>query len=51
MPLFEYTGLDKLGRKVSGRIDGPGSGLVCQQLRERGIFPTEVHESSLVGVR
>lgn len=51
MPLFEYTGLDTLGRKVSGRIDGPGSGLVCQQLRERGIFPTEVHESSLVGVR
>lgn len=51
MPLFEYTGLDNSGHKVSGRIDGPGSVLVCQQLRERGIFPTDVRESSLVGVR
>lgn len=51
MPLFAYTGFDNLGHKVSGRIDAPGTVLVCQQLRERGIFPTEVRESSLVGVR
>ncbi|RLC10160.1 MAG: type II secretion system protein GspF [Deltaproteobacteria bacterium] len=46
MPLFEYTGLDAQGRKVSGRIDGAGRSLVSQQLREQGIFPTELHESS-----
>jgi len=46
VPLFEYTGLDAQGRKVSGRIDGAGRSLVSQQLREQGIFPTELHESS-----
>ena len=46
MPLFEYTGLDSHGRKVSGRIDGTGRNLVTKQLREQGIFPTELHESS-----
>jgi general secretion pathway protein F len=46
VPLFEYTGLDGQGRKVSGRIDGAGRNLVSQQLREQGIFPTELHESS-----
>ncbi|MCG2822667.1 MAG: type II secretion system protein GspF, partial [Desulfobulbaceae bacterium] len=51
MPLFEYTGLDNHGRKVSGRIDGPGLGPVRQQLREKGIFPTGLHESSLAGAR
>jgi general secretion pathway protein F len=51
VPLFEYTGLDSQGRKVSGRIDGPGPNPVTQQLRERGIFPTELHESSGLGAR
>ncbi|MBA3004759.1 MAG: type II secretion system protein GspF [Desulfurivibrio sp.] len=51
MPLFEYTGLDNQGHKVSGRIDGPGFGPVRQQLREKGIFPTKLQESSLVGAR
>ncbi len=51
MPLFEYTGLDGQGRKVSGRIDGAGRSLVSQQLREQGIFPTELHESSSPHVR
>jgi len=46
VPLFEYTGLDGQGRKVSGQIDGAGRSLVSQQLREQGIFPTELHESS-----
>jgi general secretion pathway protein F len=51
VPLFEYTGLDGQGRKVSGRIDGPGLSPVRQQLRERGIFPTELRESSTLGAR
>jgi general secretion pathway protein F len=51
VPLFEYTGLDGQGRKVSGRIEGAGRSLVSQQLREQGIFPTELHESSSARVR
>jgi general secretion pathway protein F len=46
VPLFEYTGFDSQGRKVSGRIDGTGRNLVTQQLREQGIFPTELHEGT-----
>ena len=46
MPLFEYTGLDSQGRKVSGRIDGTGRTLVTQQLREQGIFPTDLYEGT-----
>ena len=46
MPLFEYTGLDSQGRKVSGRIDGTGRKLVTQQLREQGIFPTDLYEGT-----
>lgn len=46
MPLFEYSGLDSQGRKVSGRIEGTGRNLVTQQLREQGIFPTELHEGT-----
>ncbi len=51
MPLFEYTGLDSQGRKVSGRIDGAGRNLVTQKLREQGIFPTQLNESSSPGER
>jgi general secretion pathway protein F len=46
VPLFEYTGLDSQGRKVSGRIDGTGRKLVTQQLREQGIFPTDLYEGT-----
>lgn len=46
MALFEYSGLDSKGHKVTGRVDGPGRNQVSQQLRERGIFPTELRESS-----
>ena len=46
MPLFEYTGLDSQGRKISGRIEGPGRRAVTRQLREQGVFPSELHESS-----
>ncbi|MDT8440026.1 MAG: type II secretion system inner membrane protein GspF [Desulfuromonadales bacterium] len=46
MPLFEYSGLDHQGRKTSGTVDGPGRKAVTQQLRSRGIFPTELREAS-----
>ncbi|MGK2907685.1 MAG: type II secretion system inner membrane protein GspF [Desulfuromonadales bacterium] len=46
MPLFEYSGLDSQGRKKSGTIDGPGRKAVSQQLRNQGIYPTELRETS-----
>ena len=46
MPLFEYSGLDARGRKVSGRIDGTGRKVVMQKLRQQEIFPTELRETT-----
>lgn len=46
MPLFEYSGLDTQGRKVSGRLDGTGRKAVMQKLRQQGIFPTDLRETA-----
>lgn len=46
MPLFEYMGLDQRGRKTSGSIEGPGRRAVTQMLRERGVYATQLIESS-----
>lgn len=46
MPLFEYSGLDARGRKVSGRIDGTGRKAVMQKLRQQGIYPTDLRETT-----
>lgn len=51
MPLFEYTGLDAQGRRRTGTIDGPGRKAVTQQLRGKGIFPTELRETGGRGGR
>ena len=45
MPLFEYSGLDTQGRKKSGTIDGSGRKAVTQQLRDQGVFLTELRET------
>ncbi|WP_027714971.1 type II secretion system inner membrane protein GspF [Desulfuromonas sp. TF] len=44
MPLFEYSGLNAAGKKVSGSVEGTGRRAVLQNLRSRGIFPTELRE-------
>lgn len=44
MPLFEYTGFDRTGRKVSGSTEAPGKNAVLQKLRSQGVFPTAVKE-------
>ena len=46
MALFDYSGLDANGRKVSGTIEAPGRRAVQQKLREKGIFPTALREES-----
>jgi len=44
MPLFEYSGFNAAGKKVSGAIEGAGRRAVLQNLRGQGIFPTELRE-------
>ena len=45
MPSFEYTAIDKAGRKVKGSLDADSVRGARQKLRSRDIFPTEIHES------
>jgi len=42
VPLFEYTGFNAAGRRVSGTIEGSGRHLVLQQLKAQGIVATEL---------
>ncbi len=44
MPLFEYSGFNASGKKVSGFIEGPGRNAVVQKLRSQGIFPSSLRE-------
>lgn len=44
MPVFEYSGFNAAGKKVSGAIEGTGRRTVLQNLRSQGIFPTELRE-------
>ncbi len=44
MPLFEYSGLNSQGRKVSGKVDGSGRKVVMQKLSQQGIFLTDLKE-------
>ncbi len=42
MALFDYTGFDSTGRKVSGSCEGSGQRAAMASLRQQGIFATEV---------
>lgn len=46
MPLFEYTGLNTAGKKVSGTVEGAGRRTVLQKLRSQGIYPTDLREET-----
>ena len=39
---FEYQGVDKAGKKVTGKLDAPDEGELRMQLRSQGIRPTKV---------
>lgn len=43
MPIFEYSGFDAAGKKVSGTLEGTGQRAVMAALRQQGVFPTDVH--------
>ena len=46
MALFEYTALDTNGRKLKGVIDAEGSKAARTKLKQKGIFPTYLEEST-----
>jgi general secretion pathway protein F len=46
MPLFEYSGFNAAGKKISGTIEGTGRRAVLQSLRGQGIFPTDLREET-----
>ncbi|PLX85320.1 MAG: type II secretion system protein GspF [Desulfuromonas sp.] len=46
MALFEYSGLNAGGKKVSGVVEATGKRAVLQKLRGQGIYPTELREQN-----
>jgi type IV pilus assembly protein PilC len=42
MPTFNYQGVDKTGKKVSGALDAQEEGQIRMQLRSMGIRPTRI---------
>ncbi len=46
MPLFEYTGYNAAGKKVSGAVEGAGRRAVLLKLKADGIFPTNLREEA-----
>ena len=44
MPLFEYSGFDAAGKKVSGVIEAAGRRAGVARLHEQGIYPTDLRE-------
>ncbi len=45
MPVYEYSALDRAGKKKSGIIDADSPVTARQKLRSSGIFPVEMKES------
>jgi general secretion pathway protein F len=43
MPVFEYTALDKLGKKARGVVDADGPAAARQRLRSEGVFPVSLN--------
>ncbi len=48
MPEFEYVGIDKTGKKVTGKFDAPNEGDFRIYLRSQGIRPTKVKKISVL---
>ncbi len=51
MPLFEYTGFNAAGKKVSGVIEAAGRRAGIAKLHEQGVYPTGLQEERHARVR
>lgn len=49
MPVFKYRGYDRLGSETEGIIEADGQRDASIKVREQGIFPKEIIESSFSG--
>ncbi|MDY6880451.1 MAG: type II secretion system inner membrane protein GspF [Desulfatiglans sp.] len=48
MPVYEYTALDRAGKKLTGIIDADSAKVARQKLRGTGAFPVEIQETSSI---
>ncbi len=46
MPLYEYDGYTKAGKKVSGTTDAPTEGAARERLKGQGLIPARLKETS-----
>jgi len=46
MPIYEYKGLNRQGRKVKGSLDAESTKAVRMRLKKKGIYVTEVHNKA-----
>lgn len=48
MPEFTYTGIDRTGKRVHGRLEAPNEGELRMLLRTQGIRPTRIAKASVL---
>ena len=48
MPVYEYTALDKTGKKLKGIIDADSQAAARQKIRGKGNYPVDISESTPV---
>lgn len=51
MPLFDYSGFDAAGKKVTGVIEAAGRRAAMARLHEQGVYPTDLREERQAGAR
>jgi type IV pilus assembly protein PilC len=46
---YTYVGVDKTGKRISGKVEAPSDGELRMQLRTQGIRPTQIFKNPLAG--
>jgi type IV pilus assembly protein PilC len=46
---YQYSGVDKAGKKISGKLDAPTEGDLRMSLRAQGIRPTKISKAAKAG--
>lgn len=45
MPQFQYSGVDRAGKKVEGKLDAPSEGELRMILRGQGVRPLKISKA------
>ena len=48
MPEYTYTGIDRKGKKINGKLDAPSEGELRMILRGQGVRPTRIIKVGLL---